>query len=412
MSKKTIVRIRMTLEIITQCLLFFSILFGVYFGIFKAPLSDTIKLLYIIPVTIAAYFARRYIKSSEAFILVHILFVVGAFFIGTGEREKFIITGIIVALCIVSMVFRSHKDEKGHEKIPAAYIFVFLIEYYSGYASQNGVVMEFTIWCAVLYVILYLLYINFTRLEDLFFINSGKANFPEKRITSTNVIIMCFSTFAVLIGMLLFYSGPFGNIFVILKNAFLKFLSWILKFFLKDTGEEIESEFEYTLPTEESESETESNAKPVEMPFKDFLNALLVIIGIVLVAVIVVLIVIAIKKALTNVVNMRSTDADEIENIDEDIDERAESPKKKRRDEINDTDLNLKTRKIYKKHVKSAQNTKGAPHNSDVPSDITQLFADGEDADMVTDIYEKARYSNETVTKDEVEIVKNKRREK
>lgn len=408
MNKRRVVITRIVLEMLVQCLLFFSILVTVYFGIIKVPLSHIYKLFYVIPVTIAAYFARRVIKSVGLFIAVHGLFLVGAVFVGGSDNESFVITLVTLVICLVSFAFRKRRDETGREKIPIAIVAIFLAECYTGYASNNSMVMEFAVWFAVAYVIVYMLYMNALRLEELCFMNSGTANFPRKRIYGTNIVIMTFASVAVFIGMAAFYSGPMGNIFVIMKNAFLRFLGWLLSLLLKDDGSDSSQiATELMIPESTTEDSTERQIQDPPGALKDFLNALLILIAIVIIIVAVIFIIKAVRKALAYVGNMRSTEADIIEAVDDDTAETVETVRKSRNNDISDTDLNLKVRKLYRKRVKSVKKVKGEPADTALPKDITQMFAEGEAADTVTEIYEKARYSNETVTKEEVEAVKN-----
>ncbi|MGN0480388.1 MAG: hypothetical protein ACI4EV_02320 [Lachnospiraceae bacterium] len=407
MNKKKVSALRIVFEVVLQVIFFTSIGFALYFGILNLPLSNWYKMLYVVAATVIAYVARRVIKSASVFLMLHIALVVGAFMTGiyASDEEAFVMVLIVAVVSAGSFIFRRMVIDNNHEIIHIAGAFVFLAEYFSGYGSDNEIVMEASIWCAVVYVVVYIFYTACIRLDDLFFINSGTSNFPGKRIVTTNVTIISIVSFMTLVGMLLFYNGPLGNIFVILKNVFLKILGWLLSLFLKPEENQDILETVATLEVE-SESDTEGYYDRLPLnPMRDFWNALVIIIGIIASIVAIYFLIRAFRKRFYYVRRVAGSEADVIEDIDDDI-SAVETVSHNKEAEINDKDLNLRARKIYKKQVRSVKKEKGTPSDSALARDITKMFEEGDRADEVTRIYEKARYSDEKVTKEEVDILK------
>ena len=408
MNKKMVSALRIVFEVVLQVIFFTSIGFALYFGILNLPLSNWNKMLYVAAATVIAYVARRVIKSASVFLMLHIVLVAGAFMTGiyASDEEAFVMVLIVAIVSFGSFVFRRMLVDNNREFIHIAGAFVFLVEYFSGYGGHNEVVMETSIWCAVLYVVIYIFYITCIRLDDLFFINSGTSNFPRKRITTTNMVIVGIASFATLFGMLVFYNGPLGNIFVMLKNIFLKLLGWLLSLLLKP---EENQDMLSTVATVVLETESDTDTYPERIPLnpmRDFWNALVIIIGIVASIVAIYFIIRSFRKAFSYIGKMDSGESDVIEELDDDSMTQLEPVKKSKENEISDKNLNLKARKIYKKHVRSVKNEKGTPRDSALARDITKMFEEGDRADEITRVYEKARYSDETVTKEEVDIIK------
>lgn len=406
MNKKRVSVLRIILEVVLQIIFFTSIGFALYFGILNPPLSDAYYLLYVVVATVIAYIARRVIKSASLFLMLHIALIVGALMMGMhkGDKEAFVFVLIVAILTLVSFVFRRMVVENKGDGFHIVFILIFLLEYLSGYASDNLIVMECSIWCAVAFIVAYIFYNMCARTENLFFINSDTSNFPGRRIISTNLIIVSLTSLGTLFGMFLFYNGPLGNIFVMIKNTLLKLLGWLLSFLLKPGDNSNIGE----ISTIELETEKETN-KPFmllpDSPLKDFFNAMVIIIAIVIVIVAIYFIVKAFRKMFSYVGRIAGADSDIIEDIDDDV-ANVETVKQNKEVEISDKDLNLRARKIYKKHVKSVRNEKGTPSDSALARDITKMFEEGDRADEITRVYEKARYSDETVTKEEVDIIK------
>lgn len=396
---------RIILEIALQVLFFVSIGFAIYFGVLGYPVTSAYKLVYVAVVVVASYGARSYIKSAGLFMLVHVIFIIGGAVVGGTEEEAFIMALNVFIVVLVSFVYRKMRSENKGEGFNIAMALVFLVEYFSGTGSGNVAVMEVAVWSAVLFVVLYIVYLNYTRLENLFFLNSGTSNFPAARIVATNTTIARLAAMIACLGMVVFYSGPLGNIFITIKNLFLKLLGWLLSLLFADMEHTVKPV--ETVATEEFESTSESFFRPeeVNMPLKDFLNALFIIIAVVIIIVAIYFIIRAIRNALRYAGNVDSIEADIIEAVNDRSEDISESLKKKEQ-EISDADLNLRARKLYKKQVKSVKKEKGVPGAAALAKDITKMFEEGNAADEITRVYEKARYSNETVTKEEVEVIK------
>ena len=81
---------------------------------------------------------------------------------------------------------------------------------------------------------------------------------------------------------------------------------------------------------------------------------------------------------------------------------------KKMRDADNTGEMNWKLRKLYRKRVLKGSGKEG-PDKTQMPTELTQanITEDPGEAEHITRLYEKARYSDQSVTKEELEKMKN-----
>lgn len=406
MTRRRIHIIRCFLEVFIQVSLFFSIAALAFFGPLELPVTTMYGPAYVALVTVVTYLIRKVTKGMGIFFLSHGVLIALGIMLGATVNESFFIGLMSVLVCFFSFMQKRKLLEDKPEQIHIAFAGAFLVEFFCGYNMDSRVVMECSIWMAVIFVLAQVFYINFGRLDNLYSTNRDTYNFPGRRVVSTNLLFLCTTAFMMLFGMLVFYSGPLGNIFVMLKNLFLKFLGWFLSLFLKaDRIDEIQQMMSSSTMPSESESETESGYReePVS-DFKDVINTILILVAIIAIIACIVGIYRAIKKIFEASSKIKGANNDVIESLDE-IDEFKED-KKDKEPEITDKDLNMRARKIYKRHVRSVSKTKGSPSDSAMPIDITKMIASEENVQSVNDIYEKARYSNEAVTKEEIDIIK------
>ena len=73
--------------------------------------------------------------------------------------------------------------------------------------------MGIQLFLFIAFVICQFFYNQLNELYKIFSINEGKSEFPARRILRINVIMMIVFASFMVIGMLIFYSGKYGNIF-------------------------------------------------------------------------------------------------------------------------------------------------------------------------------------------------------
>lgn len=389
------------------------------------------SLLILIPVVVG-YLARKYINKFGQFVLVHIILIIGAVIIAETDADtavNFISVAVYTAYSIrlknlavqlrmatVSSTMTDAEAEKEAalrsmaegEKIPLYCAVCMIIGYFAAYSKDNVLVMELEILLCVLFVILQIVYGNTLSLYQVFRINKDKSNFPAHQMKRVTWFVTMLSVVLIVLGMMVFYQGEYGSIFTLVKNGLLwfgKFLARMLLAFLGAFGKNAEqTPVEET--TEEFESEEFESVAEANGDFSQFMEALAEVFGVVLIIASIIGIILVIREYIRNFNRTKNFDNDIIENVkpkEESV--KVEKSVTLKTHKATKTEKNV--RKIYKKLV--LQGNKGkAPDGSHTPTRLTEdnITKDQQLAGEVTYIYEKARYSNEPVTKDDVDKMK------
>ena len=300
------------------------------------------------------------------------------------------------------------------ERMHFAWSIVMIISYFLGASAQNQMLLNFSVLLFVLFVILSVIYNQVRELNRLFSINKGKSEFPVNRILSTNAVVT--AVIAILMGvfMLFFYYGKYGNIFTIIGSIFIVVFRLILKGILVIWGLGPKNTTSNT-STEESTSEdfvSFSGSSGVDN--SAVLNSIFEAVALVLILGLIVLILYFIFKYAKGFGRGKIDEMDEVEFINDkkEVNNKTYSTLRKKAEEK--VSNNEAYRRIYKRYVKSYKKmTKfkksGLRPNNLMPEDISRklIIEDEIKANIITESYEKARYSNKVVTKEEIKYLKN-----
>ena len=225
-------------------------------------------------------------------------------------------------------------------------------------------------------------------------------------------MMIVFAVFMVL-GMLLFYSGKYGNIFQTIVAGLMAVLKGILWVLLKllglgpDTEYEAESEpFTQEIQTSTKDDLTASAYNPVG-------NALFEVFALCALIGMFIAIIYAIVKYAKGFRKSLDNDGDEIEYLNKDTEKEQYGIKREKPKETKDKN-NIQYRKLYKKYAKSKKymtknKLSGVKANQEMmPDEITKkLITDDETkSKIITESYEKARYSDKEVSKEDIEFLK------
>ena len=215
------------------------------------------------------------------------------------------------------------------------------------------------------------------------------------------------------LGMLLFYSGKYGNIFQTIVAGLMAVLKGILWVLLKllglgpDTEYEAESEpFTQEIQTSTKDDLTASAYNPVG-------NALFEVFALCALIGMFIAIIYAIVKYAKGFRKSLDNDGDEIEYLNKDTEKEQYGIKREKPKETKDKN-NIQYRKLYKKYAKSKKymtknKLSGVKANQEMmPDEITKkLITDDETkSKIITESYEKARYSDKEVSKEDIEFLK------
>ena len=141
------------------------------------------------------------------------------------------------------------------------------------------------------------------------------------------------------------------------------------------------------------------------------MSALFTAFAIVLVIALVVFIVYMIIRYVKNFKKSQDNNGDEIEFIGNDRRTEARIKRRQRAEEAKNMPVNMQYRKAFRKAAikssKAARDSDGKSLENMQPQDITRnrITADAEAADRITTSYEKARYSDKNISKEELEFM-------
>jgi len=422
------------LELCLQLTIFVSLAVAAHMGLLKKGSDAIIPCIVVAVGVIVGFLARRYINRFFIFMLIHALLIAAAA-LGGGEGAGI---GINVFVMILFSVYSinlknqaidrsdfistptwgivEEEEQKeaalrsmvAGERVHMGFLAVMFVGYLIGSFNESPIAMNIEMVLGVIFILLQIVSRNFQRLFEVFSLNIKKNDFPAKQMWSVNKFVNAAVIILVFIGMAVFYNGEYGNLFSILGSFFsvvVKYLVRALIFLLGIFGKE--GGTSQVVTQTYTEASSEEMTMPEEPPGSPVLDALFYAVGFVLILTAVLVGLHVIRRYVSNFNRSRKQGMDYIEFIKDNGEEvetqMDEGIKKKRttREERN-------VRRLYKKMILKGARGKELDL-ADTPSELTRdnITKDDEIADTITYIYEKARYSDEKITDDEIKIMKN-----
>jgi uncharacterized membrane protein len=281
-----------------------------------------------------------------------------------------------------------------------------------GGSAGNRLLVNYETVLFVLFVLLAFLANQLKELNSLFISNAGKSEFPAERITGINMIMVMVVSGLMILGMILFYSGDYGNIFTLIGSGFVAVVRIVLKLLLRLIREKEEVS---TMPEDSVNPVTDDDVVKGDndLAFTDnpVMSALFTAFAIVLVIALVVFIVYMIIRYAKNFKKSQDNNGDEIEFIGNDRRTEARIKRRQRAEEAKNMPVNMQYRKAFRKAAikssKAARDSDGKSLENMQPQDITinRITNDADAADRITASYEKARYSDKNISKEELEFM-------
>lgn len=387
--------------------------------------------LIVVPVVLGNM-SRKYIHKFKLFVFVHILMIIAAVSVSSNDSELAVnVISVVVyvaysirlknfaiqtQLSAASTTMLDSEVEKEAalrslvegEKVSLYCAVCMIIGYFAAYYKGNSVVMELEIALCIIFVVLQIIYGNVLSLYQVFRINKDKTNFPAIQMKKVTAFVTITVTAMILLGMMVFYNGEYGNIFTLVKNGLYsvaKFFVRLLLMFLGAFGKNAkETPVEET--TKEAETEEPETTIFEDADGSDFMEALAEAFGLVLIIACIIGIIYVVREYIKNFNSAKKIGRDYIENVKPKEDsEVVEKPVIVNQRKETKSEKNV--RKIYKRLVLKGNKGK-APDVSHTPDRLTtdNITDDKALADEITYIYEKARYSNENVSKSDIDKMK------
>lgn len=434
-GNKTLYVARSVVELLSQCVVFMAFAAMIILGVVKK--SDEYILyatLVTIPVVIT-FFARKYIKSLFLFVMIHIVLIAAAIMLGRTDAESTAYSVSVFVVCVRSVSVRIanvrkteymkesrfstktedvNDDEKKAvmqttERMSVVYCIVMIVG--STLGGQNGStkLVSFESLMFVLFIILFLIGNQLKGVNDLFISNTGKSEFPARRITGINMATVAVVAVLMIMGMLLFYRGDGGNIFALMGSILGVVFRPLLKLLLMLMKENDEA-----LPQQPTQPINKDDALYDETEIKEYadnpvMQAVFVAFTVVIITGLMIAVIYVIVRYARKFKESRDDNGDEVEFIGTGRHER-KIRRSKRAVEKTNLAVNMQYRKAFKKAAMLDKRKEKMAADSLVymqPEDITRnnITSNAATAERITRSYEKARYSDKNISKEELEFM-------
>lgn len=406
-----------------MCMLFSILIYTYLSAIFMDSIKTwPISMLIIVFIVLADYLCRLYIKNLFGFFGTHLLIMAITVILPFQLADKIILTIISFSFLLLAFGFwKSEANERSKVAIdiPFGAIILFLIAHVHGSIMDKSDMFSALAFYSYIAGILYFLLYYFREYLDKFLAYSlSSENFSEeiKRTFTTNVSLLAlFNAFTIFIILTInmFFSGNAYNVVG-------KFLKWILQklFGLFPTGDDNASLEPETQPPMGTTGQPETSISyESQSPSGDGLNIGNVIFEVAQVILYIVLafaILFGIYSFIKTYLHRNKNSKDVIKEAKKEEIKKVKIEtkiEKEKRSFFGNN--NEKIRKIFLNRVNKStkENSRIIIRPSYTPAQIDDVLVkenavNQSDMDKLTSLYEKARYSQYEISKDEVESVK------
>ena len=391
------------------------VVFALYFGILKKdPTMWKLALLAILP--FGFYLIRRFVNNIALFFVLHLLWAAWPILIATNLTEKIIFLITAVVYCAVSIYFKvtKHALEDGVLFVAMTALLAIVAYFFSASISGESKAMNIAI-LAIVYVVFFLIheymtgYINYIRNNEV-----SNQSIPKKHIFKTSIsALVGFTTLFVGFSMLVLRANWFSGVIDKIRALIEKFIIWLLSF-APDAMEQAWWGEGSQNVDEVYQNVTHLEPKNELPPEVNEVVGNVVNIGAYIIAVVVVLaLAYAIFRAIVAAFKVKHEEnEEEIVLVKEKV---TKINKKEREKKVKENQFSKdkKIRKMYedivwKKNLgpKPDKNEKAIVANRlshQTPKEQCRYLLSGE---AIRRMYEKARYSGQEMTKDDVRAMK------
>lgn len=409
---KSFEKLRISIYLL-MCMLITFLIFAYLNEIFTGTSSAWILgALTIIFIVISNYFLRKYVTNLILFLSAHIIMVIFPFVLPITFLSRLILAIITFSYLIMGINYWK-LEENEHKnyliETPLSLAFLFILAYiHSSYAFSNSL-STYSYISGIAYFILYYTreYLDKFRLMS---INTSNNKNEISKTFSTNISLVIFLDFismAVVSISYIFYSD---NLIKKISSIFKKFFRYIFSLFLKDESTAIVTETATTSSNTFSSHTTAIDNSFIEnkrnFPIIDIIFEALVYIIFIAIFFIIIYIVYSFIK---NHLNQNRTSNDIIEKVTN-TDTKQKSKKIHTQKSISlFTPNDIKLRKIYAGKVNNVTSAnsdiiifKSFTSNEISSSILKDTSTNKDNIDKLTGLYQKARYSNHNISKDDI----------
>ena len=400
----------MLLQYLHGIFLWVAVLSGIseIFSLFEPDQTEVFlrSLIVFVPFFVTGIAARR-VKSIFTFLLISFLSMIPVFFIAATVTQKVIFLLISFIMMVVRIVTRVKEDSYDPFLLPMIGVLgVFVVLYIIGTLTHNQLVTTVNYYLGFLYTILIILYQNGVHLNGYLEYNNSVENIPVRQIRKNNTMIMSVFMAVVILMMIFLPMTGMSNLIVLFGKGLRAALIFILGLFTKEPSEAVPEELtpqaEQSMPADFSGLVDETPAWVTAL-YNSLSLALGVAVGILLFAALIT----AIYKLIKKFYRPSFDNNDEAVFLDplQGSDDMDRSGRFQRPLWLS-FDPNSVIRKQYRKMI--LKRKRRVDRNSYTPEeleDYVEVPADERRA-RYHGLYEKARYSKEGCTRDDVQALK------
>lgn len=411
MSRKLIAYLIEIMKCICQMLVFTDVIFLIGFGFFKTETTSVFICLYISVVIIGImYLMRRFLKNKILYVAVCMLLSGSVLFMGQSVEEKLAYVIVAVAEFAYSMVVAANNKDGLAENIPVGFLALFVISSLIGGYVNSDLIYNSSVYMAFAFIIMKLIDHHLCNEDDFFSVNVDTSNVPYHQMIKVNTFIMLIVT--VVCSAIMFILN--NNATVNMAKGLLKVVGFVFgKIFalIFAHGESVPEENMITTPPETGGGMGAMPPVPEETIVTAILNWIAIVVGVVVCVTLFVAICVAVVKKVKGIHIGGGVETDEREFIAPSNLVATRVKRNENKDETEKLPANLKVRKLYKNTVLKNFGKSGRYKlDKMAPETITASYV-GEDTNA-TRIYEKARYSKNTISDDEIQYMQRLKKRK
>ncbi len=394
------------IEIVLQALIFLGLSLVLSFALFPTEYASVWMCILVSVVPIVIFYVARFLIGNAVLVFIlHVAVTLLVFYAGRSSEERLSYVVMGIAQFVFSMLLRSNGHKKESEKMPVALIAVFMAVIIIGEFVDINMLTSYGMLAGVAYIMLNILHRNLSNFNAFIVINRNTANFPLKQMLMVNSFIM--GILITICGgvMLICVNKYVYGMFQAVTGAGQKVGAGILRLIFSlfqggDTGD--------VHMTGMPEAAGAALLEPGES--NELVKAILDAIAFVLIIIFAVLMIIGVAvfiiRLVRNLKGQNDLEGDVKEFLTPEGIKIFGLKREKREKPDKAEQMNIKARKLYKNMVKHNAGRLGKTISDNMfPEDISRLYI-YHMKEQATSIYEKARYSNRTITKEDIETLK------
>lgn len=357
--------------------------------------------LYIGVVIFIYYLAKTCIKNGKLSVMVHLAAAVSVVFVVQGSTED----KILVLLPAILFFSYSMKRKNEHPFLPLDLGIIaacYLVG--SSIPAESGTVIPF--YCAMIYVVAYFIWYNIKNLNQFVMDNSTVKSFnTEQAVNVNSVMLTIFTLICVMVMFVvprLHLQDVIRRILLGIWRAFLfGFHALNIKF--PEGGYELEQSLM-------AKPKDDTNELGIMLEMSEG-NDVLDLIAAIFAAVIAICMLVLLLKSLKDLRYRKSQGNDVKEFVKPVFRKEGAGNREKKSLFFVNMENDAVVRKLYKSLITRRLKKGSRIDAADTPKEISEsVIGWNETVVEITDIYEKARYSEETITKDDVAVLQKARK--